>query len=325
MENINSEMYKDLNKKITSCNLNQYIDLVSLLQTSYSKEELANIYLYILETSNNINILNYTIAQIDKLKEFRAIDLLIDILLLKDKFAKYENGTNELNNLRCSCAKVISNFKSQKGVYPLVYCLNNKEEDYKLRLSCAEALGKIGDKYAVLPLIDILKDENEKSVYVKESAAIALGMLGDNRALNPLISILESKNGLVSKFSFLKERIIEVLSKFGSNNTDVFKALSINLSDESPFVRISAIEALANCDNDNKEKTFGLIKNCLLKEDNEEVIEACLFALFNLSNVETLYEIINQNQDNIKIKLVLDDILPDLKDDVCEEFDNENK
>lgn len=325
MNNTNNEKYKDISNKITSCSLNQYVNLVSLLQSSYSREELANIYLYILQNQNDIHILNYTIFQIDKLKEHRAIDLLIDILLLKDKFAMYENGTNELTNLRCSCAKVISNFKSQKGVYPLLYCLNNKDEDYKLRLSCAEALGKIGDKYAVLPLIDILRDENEKSVYVKESAAMALGMLGDNRALNPLISILESKNGLVSKFSFLKERIIEVLSKFGSNNADVFKALSLNLSDESPFVRISAIEALANYEEDNKEKTFCLIKNCLLKEDNEEVIEACLFALFNLSNVETLYEIINQNRDNIKLKLVLDDILPDLKDDVCEEFDNENK
>ena len=325
MNNTNNEKYKDISNKITSCSLNQYVNLVSLLQTSYSKEELANIYLYILQNQNDIHILNYTIFQIDKLKEHRAIDLLIDILLLKDKFAMYENGTNELTNLRCSCAKVISNFKSQKGVYPLLYCLNNKDEDYKLRLSCAEALGKIGDKYAVLPLIDILRDENEKSVYVKESAAMALGMLGDNRALNPLISILESKNGLVSKFSFLKERIIEVLSKFGSNNADVFKALSLNLSDESPFVRISAIEALANYEEDNKEKTFCLIKNRLLKEDNEEVIEACFFALFNLSNVETLYEIINQNRDNIKLKLVLDDILPDLKDDVCEGFDNENK
>lgn len=325
MNNTNNEKYKDISNKITSCSLNQYVNLVSLLQSSYSREELANIYLYILQNQNDIHILNYTIFQIDKLKEHRAIDLLIDILLLKDKFAMYENGTNELTNLRCSCAKVISNFKSQKGVYPLLYCLNNKDEDYKLRLSCAEALGKIGDKYAVLPLIDILRDENEKSVYVKESAAMALGMLGDNRALNPLISILESKNGLVSKFSFLKERIIEVLSKFGSNNADVFKALSLNLSDESPFVRISAIEALANYEEDNKEKTFCLIKNRLLKEDNEEVIEACLFALFNLSNVETLYEIINQNRDNIKLKLVLDDILPDLKDDVCEEFENEHK
>lgn len=324
MNNVNNEKYKDISKKITSCNLNQYVDLVSLLQSSFSEEELANIYLYILKTNSDPYILNYTILQIDKLKDPRAIDLLIDILLLKDKFTKY-NNPNELNNLRCVCAKVISNFKSQKGVYPLLYCLNNKDEDYKLRLSCAEALGKIGDKYAVLPLIDVLKDENEKSVYVKESAAMALGMLGDNRALNPLISILESKNGLLSKFSFLKERIIEVLSKFGSNNDDVFKALTLNLNDESPFVRISAIDALTNCEENNKEKTFNILKNCLLKEDNEDVIEACLFALFNLSNIDSLQEIINQNQENIRLTQIFNDILPDLKADYFEEFDDENK
>ena len=241
--------------------------------------------------------------------------------MLKDKFAKYENKTNEINNLRCVCAKVISNFKSQKGVYPLLYCLNNKDEDYKLRLSCAEALGKIGDKYAVIPLINILKDENEKSVYVKESAAMALGMLGDNRALNPLISILESKNGLVSKFSFLKERIIEVLSNFGSNNDDVYKALTLNLNDESPFVRISAIEALANCKEDSKEQTFRLIKNCLLKENNEDVIEACLYNLFNISNINSIQEIVEQNEENVKLKRIYDNILSDIKEDYCEESD----
>ncbi len=321
MKNINNEKYRDISNKIKSCDLNQYVNLVSLLQSSYSKEELANIYLYILENQNDIYILNYTIIQIDKLKEYRAIDLLIDILLLKDKFAKYENKTNEINNLRCVCAKVISNFKSQKGVYPLLYCLNNKDEDYKLRLSCAEALGKIGDKYAVIPLINILKDENEKSVYVKESAAMALGMLGDNRALNPLISILESKNGLVSKFSFLKERIIEVLSNFGSNNDDVYKALTLNLNDESPFVRISAIEALANCKEDSKEQTFRLIKNCLLKENNEDVIEACLYNLFNISNINSIQEIVEQNEENVKLKRIYDNILSDIKEDYCEESD----
>lgn len=321
MKNINNEKYRDISNKIKSCDLNQYVNLVSLLQSSYSKEELANIYLYILENQNDIYILNYTIIQIDKLKEYRAIDLLIDILLLKDKFAKYENKTNEINNLRCVCAKVISNFKSQKGVYPLLYCLNNKDEDYKLRLSCAEALGKIGDKYAVIPLINILKDENEKSVYVKESAAMALGMLGDNRALNPLISILESKNGLVSKFSFLKERIIEVLSNFGSNNDDVYKALTLNLNDESPFVRISAIEALANCKEDSKEQTFRLIKNCLLKENNEDVIEACLYNLFNISNINSIQEIVEQNEENLKLKRIYDNILSDIKEDYCEESD----
>ena len=319
-KNINNEKYGDLNKKITSCNLSQYVDLVALLQSTYSKEELSNIYLYILKTQKNIHILYYTIVQIDKIKDIRAIDFLIDILLLKDNFIDYENNvSNELNNLRCLCAKVISNFKSQDGVYPLLYCLNNKDEDYKLRLSCAEALGKIGDNYAVLPLIDILKDEDEKSVYVKESAAIALGMLGDSRALKPLISILESKNGLLSKFSFLKERIIEVISKFGINNNEVFKALVLNLKDESPFVRISVVEALVNIDESLKENVFNLIQNCMLEDDNEDVIEACIFALVNLSSIYAVIEIIEQNKNNIKLNEIFNNLLPQLQEGIDKE------
>ena len=319
-KNINNEKYGDLNKKITSCNLSQYVDLVALLQSTYSKEELSNIYLYILKTQKNIHILYYTIVQIDKIKDVRAIDFLIDILLLKDNFIDYENNvSNELNNLRCLCAKVISNFKSQDGVYPLLYCLNNKDEDYKLRLSCAEALGKIGDNYAVLPLIDILKDEDEKSVYVKESAAIALGMLGDSRALKPLISILESKNGLLSKFSFLKERIIEVISKFGINNNEVFKALVLNLKDESPFVRISVVEALVNIDESLKENVFNLIQNCMLDDDNEDVIEACIFALVNLSSIYAVIEIIEQNKNNIKLNEIFNNLLPQLQEGIDKE------
>ncbi len=319
-KNINNEKYGDLNKKITSCNLSQYVDLVALLQSTYSKEELSNIYLYILKTQKNIHILYYTIVQIDKIKDVRAIDFLIDILLLKDNFIDYENNvSNELNNLRCLCAKVISNFKSQDGVYPLLYCLNNKDEDYKLRLSCAEALGKIGDNYAVLPLIDILKDEDEKSVYVKESAAIALGMLGDSRALKPLISILESKNGLLSKFSFLKEKIIEVISKFGINNNEVFKALVLNLKDESPFVRISVVEALVNIDESLKENVFNLIKNCMLEDDNEDVIEACIFALVNLSSIYAVIEIIEQNKNNIKLNEIFNNLLPQLQEGIDKE------
>jgi hypothetical protein len=56
----------------------------------------------------------------------------------------------------------------------------------------------------------------EKSVYVRESAAAALGMLGDIRAIDPLVSILETKKGFIDKFTFLKEKIIETLSKFNS-------------------------------------------------------------------------------------------------------------
>ncbi len=80
--------------------------------------------------------------------------------------------------------------------------MNNKHEHYKVRLACADALGRIGDKYAVKPLIDLVEDEEEKSVYLKESATFALGLLGDTSAIDPLVAILESKQGFLDKFTF---------------------------------------------------------------------------------------------------------------------------
>ena len=62
---------------------------------------------------------------------------------------------------------------------------------------------------------------------------------------NLMVSILETKQGIMDKFSFLKERAIEALSKMGFNDNErVFKALKNSLSDESTQVRINAIEAL---------------------------------------------------------------------------------
>ena len=78
--------------------------------------------------------------------------------------------------------------------------MNSKDENYKVRLACADALGRIGDKYAVKPLIELLEDETEKSMYLKESATFALGMLGDTSAIDPLVAILESKQGFFDKF-----------------------------------------------------------------------------------------------------------------------------
>ena len=80
-------------------------------------------------------------------------------------------------------------------------------------------------RYAVISLIDVVEDEGEKSVYLKETAASALGMLGDMRAIDPLINILESKQGFLDKFSFLKEKIVEALGKLNLDNKKVLKAL----------------------------------------------------------------------------------------------------
>ena len=192
---LNTEQFAELNKKASEFNLHEYIDFVELLTLSYSKNDLSEIFCYILQNQTNVDILIYTLKQIDKLKNKKTLDSLIDLLLMQKQFENISKNPFS-QNVRAFCAKVIGNFKDQKSVYALLYCLNNKNENYKLRLACAEALGRIGNKYAVEPLINLVNDKEEKSVYVQESAVVALGMLGDKRALDPLVSILETKNGI---------------------------------------------------------------------------------------------------------------------------------
>ena len=133
-----------------------------------------------------------------------------------------------------------------------------------------------------------MEDEEEKSVYLKESATFALGLLGDTSAIDPLVSILESKQGFLDKFSFLKEKIVEALGKLNLNNKKVMKALKHSLMDSSPIVRINAIEAIMNSEDEN---AVNLIKPSL-NDDDDEVKRNALIALYNLCGRDILDEVI---------------------------------
>lgn len=252
------------------------------LENTYSEEDLVSIYNYFLSVCKNQDVLPHLIRYVDKYRERSSINLIVDLLLDKG---------NSIN-LRIMCAKAIANFKDTNAVTPLLYCLNNKEEHYKIRLACADALGRVGDKYAVAPLINIVQDEDEKSVYVRESAAVALGMLGDLRAIDPLVSILETKKGFIDKFTFLKERVIEVLGKFNFNSDRVFRALEHSLKDESACIRINAIEALMDS---GDERAFNLIKE-MLEDLDDEVKKNALIALYNITGKDILDEVIEDKK-----------------------------
>ena len=156
-------------------------------------------------------------------------------------------------------------------------------------------------------MINVVKDEEEKSVYVRESAVTALGLLGDRCAIEPLVSILETKRGIIDKFSFLKERVIEALDKMGFNSDErVFKALCNSLYDESAQVRIDAIEALMNSEH---PKSFETIKKCMDEDLDEEVKRNALIALYNMSDRSILDEVINSEQYSNKLKDVAREIL----------------
>lgn len=257
------------------------------LDEKYQSGDLVGIYNYLMTVAKEPDVLMNIIRLSDRFRDKSTIPYLIDLLLMKEESPEQKE---KFTSVRAMCAKAIANFKDRSAVTPLLYCLNQKDEHYRVRLACADALGKIGDRFAVAPLIEIVQDEDEKSVYLRESAASALGMLGDMRAIDPLVGILETKQGLLNKFTFLKERVIEALSKLRLDGNDrVFHALKSSLTDESAQVRINAIEAIMESEHPKAVET---IRECLSDSD-EEVRKNALIALYNMVGRDILDEVIS--------------------------------
>lgn len=271
-------------------NISRSIRKIITLEKHYSRDELVLIYNYILCNVKNSEILMHTIRCADKIRDNSTLDALLDILLMKNNFECTQEEKDNFISVRAMSAKAIANLKDTAAVTPLLYCLNNKEENYKIRLACADALGKLGDRYAVAPLIEVVTDQNERSVYVKESAACALGLIGDVRAVEPLVNILNSSKGILNRFTFLKERVIEALGKLKLGNSEfVFSALKNSLVDDSAQVRISAIEAIMNSEHPKSSATI----KPLLQDSDEEVRKNALIALYNIDGRDILDEVIS--------------------------------
>lgn len=284
----------DVNNILEKCGLgNKSADIVlsniAHLEEFYDEESLIHIYNYCLKNIEMPDILIQIIKYSDSHRAISTLNILLDLLLIK--LNKNINNYDEdlLINLKVLCIKAIANYKDASTVSSILACMNNKKEHYKVRLACADALGRIGDRFAVRPLIDIVEDDEEKSVYLKESATFALGLLGDTSAIDPLIKILESKRGFLNGFSFLKEKIVESLGKLNINNKKVINALKNSLMDSSPMVRINAIEAIMNSDDEN---SIELIMPSLQDED-DDVKKNALIALYNLKGRDILDEVIN--------------------------------
>ncbi len=265
------------------------VESLKNLEKDYNDIQLIAIYNYFLLIEHRPEVLTFLLKSLDRFRDSSSLDAVTRLLMLKNHIEPFDEV--DYTEVRVLCAKVISNLKDHSSVFALLECLNNRNENYKVRLSCADALGRLGDKYAVTPLIDIMSDESEKSVYIRESAATALGLIGDNRAADSLISILEAKNGIMDKFTYLKERVIEALSKLSPNNDRAFKAIKKTLNDENPQVRINAIEAIMNYAHSDSSE---LIKQ-MLHDDNEEVVQNAVVAIYNLEGEKALEEIIKSS------------------------------
>lgn len=314
---LNLDCLIDECKLNSSSNSNEIINLIKLLDSKYDEDELAVIYNHFFDRCKDYNVLIFLIKQIDKLRNSSSVSVLVDTLIMREKFKDRIKDDDSRTQIRIMVAKTLANLKDNQAVYPLLYCLNNKDENYKIRLSCAEALGKIGDKYAVSPLVDLLEDETESSVYIKESAAFALGMIGDMKAVESLVSILESKKGIIDKFTFLKERAIEALNKINFKSDRVFRALKNSLIDESSQVRINAIEALMNTED---HRVVDLIKG-MLNDSEQEVVKNAVIALYNLEGEEALVTIMKDANSSEFARIEAGNLLEEVtyEEDECNE------
>lgn len=286
---------------------------IANLEEFYDSTDLVCIYNYMLQNIQDPEILLQVIKYTDAHRAISTLNILLDMLVLTPKTTDEDDDT--FISVRAMCARAISNYKDTSTVSTLLYCMNNKNEHYKVRLACADALGRIGDKYAVKPLIDLVEDENEKSVYLKESATFALGILGDTSAIEPLVAILESKQGFLDKFSFLKEKVVEALGKLNFHNKKVMKALKNSLMDSSPMVRINAIEAIMNSE---EEDAVELIKPSL-NDDDDEVKKNALIALYNLIGRDILDEVIDLPIYTVFLKNEARELIEEYEDGVDEE------
>jgi len=271
-------------------NPDEQIKLLSQLD-NYPQDQLVQILNFFISREKNPNTLLYLVRTIGKYRDKNSTSVLIDLLLLKDNYKENIDKPEEYLKVRCMAATVLGNIKEQSAVVPLLYVLNNKDENYKLRLGAAEALGRIGDRYAVAPLIEVVINEDEKSVYIRESAAKALGMLGDTSALDPLISILETKKGIIDKFTFLKERIIEAIGKLGFRDDKTIKVLSNTLMDESACIRLEAVEALSELED---ERVLPLIEKMIYDEE-EDVARGAIAALYNVAGEEYIINLLKRD------------------------------
>lgn len=267
----------------------EVIELLEGLSSKYTDIQLIAILNYFLKIEYSPDILCWLVRAVDKFRDSSSLQPLTDLLLMQERTPNADYNKDCYTNVRSLCAKAISNLKDHFSVHALLFCLNDKNENYKVRLSCADALGKLGDKYAVTTLMDVVSDEDEKSVYIRESAAVALGLIGDMRAVDSLVRVLERQNGIMDKFSYLKEKAIEALCRLSPNNDRAFKALKKSLNDENPQVRINAIEALLDYQTPEADE---LIKSMLFDSD-VEVQRNAVIAMYNIGSEDFMYDIID--------------------------------
>ena len=137
---LNLEAIAEKYSLLDTMNTYDLISRITKLDEVFCSEDLIKIYNYILTNSKSVEVLMHVIALADRFRNYSTLSVLVDMLLLKNTDNLNPQEKESYINLRVMCAKAIANYRDTSAVTPLLYCLNNKDENYKVRFACADAL-----------------------------------------------------------------------------------------------------------------------------------------------------------------------------------------
>lgn len=262
---------------------------------------------------------------LDQLQMVSSVPLLIDVSLA-DGLPIFDEGhlkESESVRLRSAAIAALGKIRDDRALIPLMSLLNDPHLNYRIRMAAAESLGRMGNEHALQSLVTILEDDQEQSVYLRESSAKALGMLGDLRAMESLISVFRAKKGIRSKFDFLKERVVQSIGKLMQGNRgedEVVQSVLEALDDDAPSIRLAAIEALIDMEDD---RWLPVIEARVFDSD-DIVAQGAISALYELGGSEALQALL---QNDKLPKFLREDILDYLSmdDDDCDEDEEDDE
>jgi HEAT repeat protein len=255
------------------------------------------------------------------LKPYSAATLLIDValghgvLVFKGVSGKALMHGEQGLRLRCKAIRGLGLLGDERALIPLMGLLNDKDLNYRVRLEAAESLGRLGDSKAVAPLLEVMSDDKEPSLYLKESAIKALGMLGDMRALDPLLQVWETKQGFKEKFQFVAEQLIMAVGRLaGKDNAKANEALLRALQDVQPEVRLAAAESAGELANEAYLPALQL----RLWDESTAVAQCALAAIYKIGNTPALRELLTlENLPSYLREEILDFLLESEPDEAA--------
>ncbi len=182
-----------------------------------------------------------------KIKDERAIDPLIK-LLTDEEWEVESAATSALVEI------------GEPVVEPLVFILQDKNEDVFLRMKVIAVLAGIKDERAIQPMIRVLKEEPE----LQADLGYHLGLMGEP-AVEPLIQLLDDDDPEV------RVRAAEALGRLGDDRA--IGALTDALSDKDETVRVFAKIGLESIEAQKKNTliaTYGKEREFYIEDQRRE-------------------------------------------------------